>query len=94
MFTDTTKIYIYNIIDYKLIYFIKEQSLINIKLNFLLNNIDTNTNNKFKKIKIDYIYLNQKLDKIFLKLHNNSIIFAPFTSLLTDRQNSFSFNSL
>ena len=92
--TDTTKIYIYNIIDYKLIYFIKEQSLINIKLNFLLNNIDTNTNNKFKKIKIDYIYLNQKLDKIFLKLHNNSIIFAPFTSLLTDRQNSFSFNSL
>ena len=92
--TDTTKIYIYNIIDYKLIYFIKEQSLINIKLNFLLNNIDTNTNNKFKKIKIDYIYLNQKLDKIFLKLHNNSIIFAPFTSLLTDRQNAFSFNSL
>ena len=91
--TDTTKIYIYNIIDYKLIYFIKEQSLINIKLNFLLNNIDTNTNNKFKKIKIDYIYLNQKLDKIFLKLHNNSIIFAPFTSLLTDRQNAFSFNS-
>ena len=77
-----------------MIYFIKEQSLINIKLNFLLNNIDTNTNNKFKKIKIDYIYLNQKLDKIFLKLHNNSIIFAPFTSLLTDRQNAFSFNSL
>ena len=92
--TDTTKIYIYNIIDYKLIYFIKQQTLINIKLNFLLNNIDTNNNNKFKKIKIDYIYLNQKLDKIFLKLHNNSIIFAPFTSLLTEKQNSFSFNSL
>ena len=72
----------------------KEQSLINIKLNFLLNNIDTNNNNKFIKIKIDYIYLNQKLDKIFLKLHNNSIIFAAFTSLLTEKQNSFSFNSL
>ena len=43
----------------------KEQSLINIKLNFLLNNIDTNNNNKFIKIKIDYIYLNQKLDKYF-----------------------------
>ena len=92
--TDTTKIYIYNITDFKLKYFIKEKTLINIKLNFLLNNIDNNDINRKKKIKIDTIYLNQKLDKIFLKLNNNSIIFAPFTSLLTDTQGSSFFNSL
>lgn len=93
--TDATKIYIYNIsTDFKLKFYIKEKSLVNIKLNFLLNNIDNTKEITKRKIKIDYIYLNEKLDKIFIKLNNNSIIFAPFTSLLTNNDTTLFFNSL
>ena len=102
--TDTSKIYIYNIDnnytnEFKLKYYIKEQTLKNIKLNFQLNNIDKTFDNKnkyqkSKNINIDTIYLNQKLDKIFIKLNNNSIIYAPFTSLMADSRGAFFFNSL
>ena len=98
--SDMTKIYIYDL-DYnnnnfKLKYFIKEQTLLNIKLNFQLNN-DNNKNidiNTSKNINIDNLCLNQKLDKIFIKLDNNSIIYAPLTSLMSDSRGVFNFNSL
>ena len=103
--TDKTKIYIYTISsnkkneNFKLKYFIKEQALKNIKLNFQLNNNNSNKNNnnntiKQKDIKIEYVNMNQKLDKIFIKLSNNSILYVPLTSIIDDSQGIFYFNSL
>ena len=99
--TDTTKIYIYNIININsndnldLKYFIKEQSLINIKYNFQLNNNENNNNKAIlDNIIIENIHLNEKLDKIFLKLNNNSIIYVPLTAIISDSRGNFYFNSL
>jgi len=100
--TDKTKIYIYNITNnyndnFKLKYFIKEQTLLNIKLNFQLNNNEDKNNinnNQLNNIIIEKINLNQKLDKIFIKLSNNSFIYVPLTSLMSDSRGDFYFNSL
>ena len=103
--TDTTKIYIYNITDnyndnFNLKYFIKEQTLLNIKLNFQLNNNEDKNKNNINNNKInsniiiEKINLNQKLDKIFIKLDNNSFIYVPLTSLMSDSRGDFYFNSL
>ena len=95
--TNSTKIYIYNLDNnFKLKYFIKEQTLLDIKLNFQLNNNDNNETNKNKQkiIDVEYINLNQKLDKIFIKLSNNTIIYVPLTSLMSDSRGVFNFNSL
>ena len=91
-----SKIYIYNIGDFKLKYFIKENVLNNIKINFQLNN---GKNKQIKNIpnedkNIEFIKLNEKLDKIFIKLSNNSFLFAPLTSLMYDSRGLFNFNSL
>ena len=102
--TDKTKIYIYTIINknndnFKLKYFIKEQTLKNIKLNFQLNN-NSSKNNKnnntyeSKDIIVEYININQKLDKIFIKLSNNSFLYVPLSSIMDDSQGIFYFNSL
>ena len=96
--TDSTKIYIYDIdynsYNFKLKYFIKKQTLNNIKLHFQLNDINKTSNNNINNITIAKINLNQKLDKIFISMNNNSITFAPFSSLISDSRGSFFFNSL
>ena len=94
--TDSSKIYIYDIdynsYNFTLKYFIKEQTLNNIKLHFQLNTLDKT--NIYNNISIEKINLNQKLDKIFISMNNNSIIYAPFSSLMSDSRGSFFFNSL
>ena len=96
--SNLNKIYIYNIGDFKMKYFIKETALNSIKLNFQLNN--GNNNKKIKNFDyyenktIEYIYLNEKLDKIFIKMSDNSILLAPLTSLMSDSRGLFNFNSL
>ena len=95
--TNSSKIYIYNLNDYKLKYFIKDTVLNNIKLNFQLNNGSSNKkikNNYNKNKNIEFINLNEKLDKIFIKMNDNSILLAPLTSLMDDSRGLFNFNSL
>ena len=94
--TNFCKIYIYNIGDFKLKYFIKEKVLNNVKLKFQLNN-EINKQKNFKDNgykNIDFINLNEKLDKIFIKMSDNSILFAPLTTLMSDSRGLFNFNSL
>ena len=96
--TDTSKIYIYNVNNFKLKYFIKDKILNSLKLKFQLNS-NVNINNKPRNIAgenkvIEYINLNEKLDKIFIKMNDNSILLSPLTSLMDDSRGLFNFNSL
>ena len=91
--TNSSKIYIYNIENFKLKYFIKDKILNSIKLNFQLNN-NFNKNNFGEYKNIEYLSLNEKLDKIFIKMNDNSILLAPLTSLMDDSRGLFNFNSL
>ena len=94
--TNNSKVYIYDIKNnFKLKYFIKEKYLNNIKMIFQLNNdIKLNDFSSIKKYGIEYIFLNQKLDKIFLKNSDNSILLIPFSSLMNDSRGDYKFNSL
>ena len=96
--TDTSKIYIYNVDNFKLKYFIKDKILNSLKLKFQLNNnvnINNNPRNSADENKIiEYINLNEKLDKIFIKMNDNSILLSPLTSLMDDSRGLFNFNSL
>ena len=94
--TNSSKIYIYNIFNYKLKYFINDIILNSIKSNFQLNNdINKKAINKYSEYKkIEFINLNEKLDKIFIKMSDNSILMSPLTSLMDDSRGLFNFNSL
>ena len=91
-----SKIYIYHIVDFKIKYFIKDKILNNIKINFDLNNRKNKqlSYDSVENKNIEFIHLNENLDKIFIKMSDNSILFAPLTSLMADSRGFFNFNSL
>ena len=94
--TNNGKIYVYNIYDNKPKFFIHYRAILRIKNNFQLNNINKKEN--IKKINnntyddkigncapaVKYIYLNEKINEIFLFLDDNSILLAPLNILIDD----------
>ena len=62
-------------------------------MKFQLNN-NTNINNNPRNSSdenkiIEYINLNEKLDKIFIKMNDNSILLSPLISLMDDLRGLF-----
>ena len=95
--SNLSKIYIYHTVNFKMKYFIKDIFLNSIKINFELNNrknIKQSSNYNKDNKNIEFIHLNENLDKIFIKMSDNSILFAPLTSLMDDSRGLFNFNSL
>ena len=91
--TNNGKIYAYNIYDNRPKFFIHYKAILRIKNNFQLNkkndvvhtniyNDDIDENSVGPAVK--YIYLNEKIDKIFLKFEDNSILFSPLNILIDD----------
>ena len=85
--TNNGRIYCYDIIDYKIQFYIDNISLIEYKEKFLLNKNDkTNFNNKDFIIShsIQQIFVDEKFDVILIKSSDNSIFFSSISSLKQD----------
>ena len=90
--TNNGKIYVYNIYDNKPKFFIHYKAILKIKNNFQLNSRnDLNNKNIYDEkyennslLAIKYIYLNEKIGQIFLRLEDNSILFSPLNILIDD----------
>ena len=90
--TNNGKIYVYSIYDNKPRFLIHYKTIIRIKNNFQLNSRDNIKNKNIYDDKDDnnigpgikYIYINEKIDQVFLRLEDNSIIFSPLSILSED----------
>ena len=90
--TNNGKIYVYNIYDNKPKFFIHYKAILRIKNNFQLNSKnDLTNNNKYDDNNdnsagpaIKYIFLDEKMDIVFLRLEDNSILFSPLNILIDD----------
>ena len=95
--TNNGRIYCYNIYEYKMKYYIDNNTLIENKEKFLLNIKDrTNFNNKNFVLShsIEQIFIDENFDTILIKSSDNSILLSPITSLIKDTRGQYNFVSV
>ena len=91
--TNNGKVYIYNIYDNKPKYFINYNSILRIRHNYQMNNL--NSENEYNKyytseeydLGLKSIYFNEQYDEIFLSFADNSILLSPLSILTNNQQN-------
>ena len=92
--TNTGKVFIYQISDYNLKYYISYNKIYFLKKKFQLNNKSNNNNNDIDEENdydgpsIDYLDCDEKNDKIFIKMGDNSILLSPI-SFIIDNNNGY-----
>ena len=86
--TNNGKIYIYNIYNNKPKYFINYNSILKIRRNYQLNNLNavSEYHNYYTSEEYDLgvklIFFNEKYDEIFLRFADNSILLSPLSLLI------------
>ena len=91
--TNNGKIYIYNIYDHKPKYFINYNSILKIRHNYQLNNLNAAREyfNYYSSEEYDLgvklIYFKEEYDEIFLRFADNSILLSPLSLLINKSQN-------
>ena len=91
------RIYCYNIYEYKMKYYIDNNTFIENKEKFLLNKKDkSNLNNKnfLLSHSIEQIFIDENFDTILIKSSDNSILLSPITSLIKDTRGQYNFISV
>ena len=91
------RIYCYNIYEYKMKYYIDNNTFIENKEKFLLNIKDrTNLNNKNFVLShsIEQIFIDENFDTILIKSSDNSLLLSPITSLIKDTRGQYNFVSV
>jgi hypothetical protein len=91
--TSTGKVFIYQISNYQLKYYISYNKIFFIKRDFQINNQKFNDynnieENNFDGPSIDYLVCDERNDKIFIKMGDNSILLSPI-SLIIDNNNGY-----
>ena len=91
--TNTGKVFIYEISNYHSKYYISYNKIYFFKKEFQINNPKFNDNNNreendFNGPCIDYLVCDEKNDKIFIKMGDNSILLSPI-SFLIDNNNGY-----
>ena len=91
--TNTGKVFIYEISNYQLKYYFSYNKIYFIKKKFQINNRKFNDNNNreesdFVGPSIDYLVCDEKNDKIFIKMGDNSILLSPI-SFIIDNNNGY-----
>ena len=90
--TNTGKVFVYQISDYKLKYYISYNKIYLLKKKFQLNKKSSNNNldeeNDYDGPSIDYLDCDEKNDKIFIKMGDNSILLSPI-SFIIDNNNGY-----
>ena len=90
--TNIGKIYVYNIYDNKPKFFIHYKVILRIKNIFELkskndlskNNIYNDNDDDSNGTAVNYIFLNEKMNQVFLRLEDNSILFSALNILIDD----------
>ena len=95
--TNNGKIFVYQLSDYKLKYYINYNRIYKFKKEFQINkniingkdNANENENeDDFDGPNIDYLYCDENNDKIFIKMGDNSILLSPI-SYIIDNNNGY-----
>ena len=93
--TNNGKIYVYQLSDYKLKYYINYNKLYLFKKEFQINNVknnnennNNNSDNDYDGPSIDYLDIDETNDKIFIKMGDNSILLSPI-SFIIDNNNGY-----
>ena len=90
--TNTGKVFVYQISDYNLKYYISYNKIYFLKKKFQLNNKSNNNDmdeeNDYDGPNIDYLDCDEKNDKIFIKMGDNSILLSPI-SFIIDNNNGY-----
>ena len=91
--TNNGKVYIYNIYDHKPKYFINYNSILKIRHNYQLNNLNAASDyyNYYTSEEYDLgvklIYFNEQYDEIFLRFADNSILLSSLSLLISKSHN-------
>ena len=96
--TNNGKIFVYQLSDYKLKYYINYNKIYLFKKEFQINKKIENkdkdySENDFDGPSIDYLDCDEQNDKIFIKMGDNSILLSPI-SFIIDNQNGYINNKL
>jgi len=90
--TNTGKVFVYQLSDYNLKYYISYNKIYFLKKKFQLNkksnNNDIDEENDYDGPSIDYLDCDEKNNKIFIKMGDNSILLSPI-SFIIDNNNGY-----
>ena len=90
--TNTGKVFVYQLSDYNLKYYISYNKIYFLKKKFQLNNKSNNNDideeYDYDGPSIDYLDCDEKNDKIFIKMGDNSILLSPI-SFIIDNNNGY-----
>ena len=89
--TNNGKIFVYQLSDYKLKYYINYNKIYLFKKEFQINKDNNNEYDKdydYDGPSIDYLFCDEKNDKIFIKMGDNSILLSPI-SFIIDNNNGY-----
>ena len=97
-------VFIYSISDYKLkyligcneIYFIKKQFQLNFSDNQLQRQKETflDIGGEIEGPAINYLFINESTDKMFLRMNDNSILLSPITKIIKNKNGYLNYNSV